>query len=346
VDEQRRNAFLVARSLLEHGEGAIDGSAATAIAAVVLYDCAVETAAKATLAAHRPRSIPGAVSGREHLPGVLDQLLAAYRQRTHDSNAELPGLADARQLHHYRNGVQHAGTIPSPDDLVRQRLRASDFIDSLASHFFDMRLAEISRTSLIQVEHARDEIDMAERALGKGELDAAARHVAMAVWIARDALCERRPTWPSLSRTRAERAVDELRSVVGQSGSAARLYELGGFLGELARRTAEVEDALSLGSLASEYAWFRRRFPEVRMESGVLVSSHIHGSPADLPMTREDLVRAIAFAVNATLQWQRFPPAPRPDPEPSREEAADGGLTPPLRPGRRGAPAAPGRPPG
>ena len=346
MDEQRRNAFLVARGLLEHGEGAVDGTAATAIAAVILYDCAVETAAKATLAAHRPRSFPGAVSGREHLPGVLDQLLAAHRERTHDGNAELPGLADARQLHHDRNGVQHAGTIPSRDDLVRQRLRASDFIDSLARHFFGLRLAEISRTSLIQVEHVRDEVEKAERALREGELDDAARHVAMAVWIARDALCERRPTWPSLSRTRAELAVDELRSAVGQSGSAARLHELGGFLGELARRTAEVEDALSLGSLASEYAWFRRRFPEVRMESGVLVSSHIHGSPADVPMTREDLLRAIAFAINATIQWQRFPPAPRPEPERSRDEAADGGLAPPLRAGRRGAPAAPARPPG
>jgi hypothetical protein len=323
VDEQRWNAFLVARGLLEHGEDSIDGTAATAIAAVVLYDTAVETAAKATLAAHKPRSFPGTLSGREHLPGVLDQLLAAYRERTHDSDAELKGLADARQLHLYRNGVQHAGTIPSRDDLARQRLRASDFIDSLAWHFFDMRLTEVSRTSLIQVEHVRDEIGKAEQALGDGELDAAARHVAIAVWIARDALCERRPMWPSYSRTRAERAVDELQTAVGQSRSLPRLDKLRDLLGELARRTAEVEDALSLGSLASEYAWFRRRFPEVWMESENLVSRHIHGSPADLPMTREDVLRGIAFAINATIEWQRFPPAPHLEPEPSREAAAD-----------------------
>jgi hypothetical protein len=337
--EQRQNAFLVARGLLEHGEGSIDGSAPTAIAAVILYDTAVETAAKATLAAHKPQSFPGtgyqtqqgqrpnrqveAVSGREHLPGVLDQLQAAYRERTQDSDAELPGLADARQLHHYRNGVQHAGTIPSRDDLVRQRLRASDFIDSLARNFFGVRLTEISRTSLIQVEHVRDQIQKAERALALGKLDAAADEVAIAVWMARDALCERRPMWPSLSRNWAERAVDELRSAFGDAGPSSRLKELQFFLGDLARRTAEVEDALSLGVLASEYAWFRTRFPTVWMESRLLASSRVHDSPADLPMTREDLVRGIAFAVNATIQWQRFPPAPHPEPGPSHEEVPD-----------------------
>jgi hypothetical protein len=274
MDEQRRNAFLVARGLLEHGEGSIDGTAPTAIAAVILYDTAVETAAKATLAAHRPRGFPGTVSGREHLPGVLDQLLAAYREREHDSNAELPGLADARQLHHYRNGVQHAGTIPSGDDLVRQRLRASDFLDSLAWNFFRVRLPEISRTSLIQVEHVRDQVQEAEKALAEGELDNAASAVATAVWMARDALCERRPIWPSLSRTWAERAVEELRSAFGQARPVVAAAGAGG----IPRRPGETHGGGGGRALARLPGERVRLVPEA-LPKGL----HAVGSPAQQP---------------------------------------------------------------
>lgn len=110
---------------------------------------------------------------------------------------------------------------------------------------------------------------------------------------------------------------------LGRHVPSLPLQELEEFLGDLARRTAEVEDALSLGSLASEYAWFRRRFPRVFMQSEVLLSSRVYGSPAGLPMTREDLLRGLAFAMNATIQWQRFPPAPHPEAEPSHDKAAD-----------------------
>jgi len=47
MDTQRLNALLVARGLLDRGRTAVDGTGPGAMASVVLFDLAVETAAKA-----------------------------------------------------------------------------------------------------------------------------------------------------------------------------------------------------------------------------------------------------------------------------------------------------------
>jgi hypothetical protein len=48
------NAFLVARGLLQRGQQSIDRTSPGMITAVILFDAAVETASKATLAAFPP----------------------------------------------------------------------------------------------------------------------------------------------------------------------------------------------------------------------------------------------------------------------------------------------------
>ena len=123
--------------------------------AVRQQDVAVETAAKAALRARAPVSFPGsgyairparrAEQQREYLPWVLDQLLASRRELQAAGQGDWSALREARHLHDYRNMVHHHGVVPSPQDLERQRFRAADFIDSLASSFFGRQLNELSR---------------------------------------------------------------------------------------------------------------------------------------------------------------------------------------------------------
>jgi hypothetical protein len=94
LDEQSLNAVIVARGLLHRATLTPDGTAPGAIAAVILYDVAVETAAKAAL-----RVVgPGRLTQQRYLPQVLDQLHAEYRVLQADDQAEWRALEDARQL--------------------------------------------------------------------------------------------------------------------------------------------------------------------------------------------------------------------------------------------------------
>jgi hypothetical protein len=225
MDQQCLNAMVVARGLLDRGTLSLDGTAPGAIAAVILYDVAVETAAKATLrVTPSPTDFPGSgyviplarrpAQQKEHLPWVLDQLLASYRQLRADHEAELPALRDARALHEYRNTVQHQGTVPSPQDVERQRFRATDFTTALVSSFFGRQLFELSRAMLVQDKEVRDALKAAEQHLADGQLTPAAEQLSIAFEVARTAfrLGEPFDARKSLSIHDARRAMTELGS--------------------------------------------------------------------------------------------------------------------------------------
>jgi hypothetical protein len=201
LDEQRLNAFIVARGLLEHGTIGQDGTAPGAIAAVILYDVAVETAAKAAVRVRTPVEFPGSgyvvkptkrpQQQKEYLPWVLDQLLAVYRELQSNGQAEWQALREARALHDYRNLVQHQGTIPSLQDVDRQRFRATDFISSLTRSFFDRDLSEVSRAILVEDLEVRSSIQEAERRLAAGDLRVAVERLSVAFEAARHAFRSR-----------------------------------------------------------------------------------------------------------------------------------------------------------
>jgi hypothetical protein len=339
LDQQRLNAFLAARGLFERGSLSIDATAPGAIAAVVLYDTAVETAAKATLSACvSPETFPGtgydipesersrrrqlAMRGRVDLPWALDQLLAIYRQRCGDERRNIAALDEARELHRYRNRVHHEGIVPSQDDLDRQRLRAGDFIKSLVEDFFGKQLTELSRASLIADETVRIRIEQAEVALSEGDLRTAMNGVVLAFAAARDAF---RQGW--LDRTRVTRnqgkmAIRELRALLpeqsGRQPLVPRLEQLFDGLTEHARTAEDRLEALSLGAQASDYTWFQQRFPSLKMLSSPLVS---HRDPPRI--SREELLRGLDFVTNVALRWQQFPPVPQFASEPDLDEAND-----------------------
>ncbi len=295
MDQQCLNAMVVARGLLDRGTLTLDGTAPSAIAAVILYDVAVETAAKATLRVIRPGRLS---QQRTHLPSVLTQLLAEYRELQADDRAEWRALEDARHLHDDRNRVQHHGTIPSPQDLERQRFRATDFISSLASSFFGRQLSELSRAMLVQDKEVRRAIEAAEQSLANGHLASAVEQLSIALEVARIAFRLGQP-----SDSRKSLSIYDVRNAMTEVSS--RL---------LVRRSERVEDrleALSLGAQASDYVWFQGRFPRAYR---TLASDQWKTSPrpnhAEIRFTREEVIRGLDFVTTVALHWQQFPPVP------------------------------------
>jgi hypothetical protein len=340
LDEQGLNAFVVARGLMERGTLGLDGTAPSAIAAVILYDVAVETAAKATLRLSVPSGFPGggyfikdakrSEQRKEYLPWILDQLLASYRERKAEDQADWPALREARNLHDYRNTVQHQGTVPSPQDVDRQRFRADDFISSLARSFFGRQLAELSRAMLVHDKEVRTAIQAAEQGLADGDLIAAVEQLSIAFELAREAFRSDQPHQPfehrSVSRHEVRRVIRDIEN--GLRKSSGRPNLIGGFgklaeiLQTLVRRSERAEDrleALSLGAQASDYVWFRNRFPRAQGYIGSDSWSVVWTEdPSDVRMTREEVIRGLDFVTTVALHWQQFPPAP--DPEADEKE--------------------------
>jgi hypothetical protein len=289
---------------------------------VILYDVAVETAAKAALRVVRP----GRLTQQRYLPQVLDQLHAEYRVLQADDQAEWRALEDARQLHEDRNRVQHHGSIPSPQDLDRARVRSTDFVSSLVLNFFGRQLAELSRAKLVQDKEVREAIEAADQSLAEGQLAAAVGQLSIAFEAARTAFRLGQPyeSRKALSTHDVRRAMSEVRTKLGSLAprKGAALGGLGGLerlLETLVRRSERAEDrleALSLGAQASDYLWFRGRFPRA---SRTLGSDQWHISPthADVRYTREEVIHGLDFVTTVALHWQQFPPAPSEDPDQS-----------------------------
>jgi hypothetical protein len=319
LDDQSLNAVIVARGLLYRATLTPDGTAPGAIAAVILYDVAVETAAKAALRVVQP----GRMTQR-YLPQVLDQLHAEYRVLQADDRAEWRALEDARQLHEDRNRVQHHGSIPSPQDLDRARVRATDFVSSLVLNFFGRQLAELSRAKLVQDKEVRAAIEAADQSLAEGQLAAAVGQLSIAFEVARIAFRLGQPyeSRKALSIHDVRSAMSEVRSKLGslapRKGAAlGGLGRLERLLETLVRRSERAEDrleALSLGAQASDYLWFRGRFPRA---SRALGSDQWDISPtyADVRYTREEVIHGLDFVTTVALHWQQFPPAPSEDPD-------------------------------
>jgi len=338
-DERCLSAFIVARGLLERGTLGLDGTPPSAMAAVILYDVAVETASKAALRVRTPAAFPGsdyairpakrAEQQKEYLPWVLDRLLASYRELRADDQANWPALREARLLHEYRNMVQHNGVVPSPQDLDRQRFRAIDFIGSLASSFFGRQLAELSRAMLIQDKQVGNAIKAAEQGLADGDLTSAVEQLSIALALARFAFRLGQPfdSRKSLSVSDARSAVTEVRNrfqslAPGRGPAGGGLRGLETLLEALVRRSERAEDrleALSLGAQASDYVWFRSRFPRVYRTQGSEGSDQWRVSqplnPSETRVTRDEVIRGLDFVTTVALHWQQFPPPPSPEPD-------------------------------
>lgn len=349
----------MSRGLLERGRASLDGTPPGAMATIVLYDLALETAAKTVRAAFPPSTSPGVgyatkpaewrkTTRDPSLPMVLDQILASRREIARDDTATIASLDGARRLREFRNLVQHDGNVPSPDELNRSWLRATDFIEEVLSVFFDRRLAELSRASLVADPEVRERITLAEKEASTDDFSSAVGQLAIAFELARYIFRTGEPARRRLrtSRSEIERALghrpgrsrpfssftenkvrDALRAASGNklsSGEASKVVqaigasgelpkELPKFLVELTQAIERIDDrleALSVAGDPSEYAWFRQRVPRPSAYWGD-ERLEFTSIPPDPPADQADFLRAMDFVTATALRWEQEPVEPQ-----------------------------------
>jgi hypothetical protein len=175
---------------------------------------------------------------------------------------------------------------------------------------------------LVQDKEVRAAIEAAEQSFVDGNLASAVEHLSSAFEVARNAFRSGQPfdSKKSLSVHDVRSAMSEVRTTFeSASPRKGRIY--GGFrrlerlLEALVRRSERAEDrleALSLGAQASDYVWFRSRFPRAFRTLG---SDQWEVSPSGsgLRFTREEVLRGLDFVTTVALHWQQFPPAPSPE---------------------------------
>jgi hypothetical protein len=181
MDEPRIRSFLLARGLLKRAQASLDGTAPGMMAAVVLYDLAVETGAKAAAAVHCPH----ALRGEPRLPAILEALGGVAQESEAAAGIGASEIRGAHQLHRLRNFVQHEGEPPPPDSIEPNRARALAFLGWATQCFFGVEFERISRAFLIRSEEVKSNVERAEMFAAEAELEQAAEALAIAFEFAR-----------------------------------------------------------------------------------------------------------------------------------------------------------------
>jgi hypothetical protein len=318
MDERQVRLVVVARQFLDRarvvGE---DGTEPGRMAAVVLADLAVEMAAKAAVL---DQALPSnaRLNRDPSLPVVLDALTGLWQGR--EGTEDVPEIRAAGRLHDLRNNVQHRGLAPSADQVRESDVDSRRFIAWVATTWFGVPLEAVSRAGLIRNETVRQLVQDAERLASDEDYSTAAERLAVAFEMARQEFrAERREVGyvRPVSALDVGAALADVRTQTGDS-SAGLAYRklaelLGGMADQLERLTDQVE-AFTLGARPSDYAWFKRSFPEVYgvMRHGVRELS----ATARSDITPVVYLRGLEFVTATALHWQDFPPLRNPFAEP------------------------------
>jgi hypothetical protein len=319
LDERQIRALIVARQFLDRAELlAADGTVPGRMAAVVLADLSVETAAKSAVL---DEALPAKarLDQDPSLPVVLEALVELWQKRPGEVD-DVPEAREARRLHELRNSVQHAGLAPDADQVVDARLRAHRFLAWVAKEWFGTDLEAISRGLLIEHEGIRSLVQDAEQLFAHDDFATAADRLAIAFEMARrefraEAYKSRSTIWSFRSHD-VEAAISEVRKgSVDRHGFGYRRFErvMKGIAVQLERLDDQIE-ALSLGARMSDYAWFQRHFPGVEgMLQAETDEQKLYTLPLQVPITREVCLRGLEFVTTAALHWQEFPEPPAGD---------------------------------
>ena len=310
MDAVELRLLLVARGLLDRAEAANDGTGPGVMAAVVLYDTAVETGAKTAWRTLPPgsRTPPSRALKEPYMPAVLQEL----KNAAGDDAVE---IIEARRLHDLRNMVQHDGLVPPADATIRARLQARDFLQWACLNFFKQDFWSLSRASLVRDEQIRGRLETAVAFAANGVFDLAAEALAVAFELALDELrAGERHSWHHYTTHDIREIVQAVGRASGSSyGNAERAAEkvLRAFDEKIQTLEDRVE-AVALGARASEYVWFRRRFPRVQLR----YRDEPYIESVGQPPTPEEFTRAFDFVTTTVLHWQEFPEPPPPPDDP------------------------------
>ncbi len=328
--------FLAARGFFERSDAVQDGSAPGSLAAIVLLDLAVETAAKAALAALAP---PAKLAKWDPtLPQVIGDLKVWNDTQTKVDPDFNSIMNRATRLHEQRNAAQHASVVPSPAELNRSRIRADEALEALAMIVLGQGFRQLSRALLIREPRVSKYVRDAEQCAGRDEYVDAVGCLAAGLEVARMLRRSEDPQgWTSrLGPGEIGRAVSPLfprkgggslkrkvgRDALGRAvldAVAGELYPAGrqnpksdleALLGKITadlRRLGDQTEALFLGGDPVEYAWFARLTPRpIVWYSGDGIQVETGTSQAAISAT--DYTRASDFVTSTILRLEQIPP--------------------------------------
>lgn len=185
------------------------------------------------------------------------------------------GWSGVNRLHGTRTEAQHRGTVPDQVEFTRWSADAERFINSLVAAAFDVDLQTVSIAQAVETAEVRALLESAEAELAAGNFKAS-------LTSSGKALDESRRRWS------AERS-DALGS--GKSRPMSMHDLTADYVREAVDRMQDVADVGTFASDLGEYVWLRS------------VRRHMW---EDVPMTRDDAERALAFVVGWSLRWEAF----------------------------------------
>jgi hypothetical protein len=186
-------------------------------------------------------------------------------------------------------------------------------------NLFRGRLRELVSSISSPDRPVREQLERAESLASRGDLDEAAKAIAVAFEFARLEFRFEQPYGERSERLRdtdVREAIREVRRGGGDkylTGREHRKFEsVFLVMGRMVELLADRVEVVSLGAREHEYVWFRRHFPAVYR---IMRSESSYGDlvPSDVPpgMTPAAYARGRDFVIDAALVWQRFPtPAP------------------------------------
>jgi hypothetical protein len=325
VDERQVRLFVVGRGFLDRAELlGEDGTEPGRMSAIVLADLAVEMAAKAAVL-DLPLAGNARLEREPALPVVLGALTEHWRQREQTQD-DLPEVREIRRLHEVRNSVQHAGLVPSSEQVLESRVGSRRFLTWVATTWFgEDALESISRARLIENQAVRSIVEQAERAAAEEDYSTAAQHLAVAFEMARRELraeTHRGFYVRPVTSFDVGAAISEVRRGGGDTVGLGydKFDEVLRWLVQHVERISDQVEALSLGARASDYTWFKNTFPAVgrQVRAGRALPEFVP-YPVDKPITRAMYLRGLEFVTSTALHWQEFPTA-----EPESEPDEDG----------------------
>jgi hypothetical protein len=185
------------------------------------------------------------------------------------------GWSGVDRLHGTRTEAQHRGTVPDQAEFTRWSADAERFVNSLVAAAFGVDLQTVSTAQAVETDAVREVLERAEDELAAGNFAASARASA-------DALAEARRRWEAQRR-------DALGP--GKSRPMPMQDLTADYVRDAVERMDDLADVATFASDVGEYVW-------LRSVERVLWQ--------DVPVTRDDAERALAFVVGWTLRWEAF----------------------------------------